>query len=121
MLFIEGLKLTLGPLYSFHLRMHCEGEENVPEQGGGVLVANHRSYADPLVIGYCIERYVNFAAGSHLYAIPGTEQIFKLIGFFKMNIYGGEEGDQSLDEASRLLRDAERDLPRGHRVVYARL
>ena len=107
MLFIESLRLTLGPLYSLHLRMHAEGEDNIPEDGGGVLVANHRSYADPLVIGYCIERFVNFAAGSHLYAVPGTEHLFKLVGFFKMNIYGGEAGDQSLDEAARLLSNGE--------------
>jgi 1-acyl-sn-glycerol-3-phosphate acyltransferase len=107
MLIYEGLRLLLGPLYSLHLRMSAEGEENIPESGGAIIVANHRSYADPLVLGYNIERFINFAAGSHLYQVPGTSELFKLIGFFKMNIYGGEGGDESLDEGSRLLRNGE--------------
>jgi 1-acyl-sn-glycerol-3-phosphate acyltransferase len=107
MIVYESLRALLGPLYSMHLRMHCEGEENIPESGGAIIVANHRSYADPLVLGYSIERFINFAAGSHLYKVPGTPEIFKLIGFFKMNIYGGEGGDESLDEGARLLRSGE--------------
>jgi 1-acyl-sn-glycerol-3-phosphate acyltransferase len=87
--------------------MRCEGADNVPESGGGLLVANHRSYADPLVLGYCIERFINFAAGSHLYMVPGSRSIFKMIGFFEMNIYGGERGDKSLGEGARLLSNGE--------------
>jgi 1-acyl-sn-glycerol-3-phosphate acyltransferase len=107
MITYEGLRLFLGPLYSMHLRMRCEGADNVPESGGGLLVANHRSYADPLVLGYCIERFINFAAGSHLYMVPGSRSIFKMIGFFEMNIYGGERGDKSLGEGARLLSNGE--------------
>jgi len=107
MITYEALRLTLGPLYSMHLRMHCEGAENVPAGGGALLVANHRSYADPLVLGLSIERFINFAAGSHLYMVPGSRSLFKLIGFFEMNIYGGKQGDESLDQGARLLRDGE--------------
>lgn len=107
MIFIETARVLFGPLYSMLLRMRCEGGENIPEDGGAVLVSNHRSYADPLVIGYCVDRFVNFAAGSHLYLVPGTAQVFGLAGFFKMNIYGGGAGDASLDEGARLLRNGE--------------
>lgn len=107
MIFYEGLRALLGPWYSMHLRIQCEGVENIPESGGAILVSNHRSYADPLVIAYCIDRFVNFAAGSHLYKFPGASEIFKLVGFFKMNIYGGESGDESLDAAAELLERGE--------------
>lgn len=107
MLFYEGLRLFLGPLYSLHLRMRVQGEDNVPEGGGAVIVSNHRSYADPLVIGYGIDRFINFAAGSHLYLVPGSEHLFGLVGFFKMNIYGGDAGDASLNEGARLLASGE--------------
>ncbi len=107
MLTYEALRLLLGPLYSLHLRMRVEGAENVPEEGGALIVSNHRSYADPIVIALGIERFVNFAAGSHLYLVPGSRHIFNLIGFFKMDIYGGEGGDASLSEGARLLRGGE--------------
>lgn len=107
MLFYESLRLFLGPLYSLHLRTHVEGEQNVPDEGGAVIVSNHRSYADPIVIALGIERFVNFAAGSHLYLVPGSEHLFHLVGFFKMNIYGGDAGDASLSEGARLLQGGE--------------
>lgn len=107
MLAYEAMRLFLGPLYSLHLRMHAEGTDNVPEEGGGVIVSNHRSYADPIVIALGVERFVNFAAGSHLYLVPGSEYIFRTIGFFKMNIYGGDAGDASLNEGARLLQGGE--------------
>lgn len=103
MLFNEWWKLFLGPLISLHWRLRTEGEGNVPESGPGIVVANHRCYIDPVLIAYAIDRYINFAAGSHLYKVPGASEVFKLFGFFKMYIYGGEEGDKSLDEASHLL------------------
>lgn len=107
MLFYEGLRVFLGPMYSMHLRMHVEGAQNVPEEGGALLVSNHRSYADPIVIGLSVDRFVNFAAGSHLYAVPGSRQIFKMVGFFEMNIYGGDAGGASLSEGARLLQGGE--------------
>lgn len=107
MLFYEGLRTFFGPLFSLHLRLKPEGEENVPQEGGAIVIANHRSYLDPLVIAYSIERFVNFGAGSHLYLVPGSKPIMKLLGFFQVSIYGGEEGDKSIDEAGRLLQNGE--------------
>ncbi|MBU1670547.1 MAG: 1-acyl-sn-glycerol-3-phosphate acyltransferase [Actinobacteria bacterium] len=107
MVLIEALRLTFGPLLGWHFRVRTEGADNVPEDGGGVIVSNHRSYSDPLIMGYAIERYINFAAGSHLYGVPGTAPLMNLAGFFSMDIYGGDAGDRSLDTASRLLANGE--------------
>ena len=103
MLFYESMRLLLGPLASLHFRISSEGTENVPEAGGALIVSNHRCYLDPMMLAYAVPRYINFGAGSHLYQIPGTGKIFKLAGFFPVNIYGGTEGDQSQDMASELL------------------
>ena len=107
MLFYESLRLLLGPFASLHFRISSEGVDNVPEAGGALLVCNHRCYLDPVILGYCIPRYINFGAGSHLYGVPGTGKIFKLAGFFPVNIYGGKEGDESQDVASELLSGGE--------------
>lgn len=107
MLFYETLRTFLGPLMPLHFRARSEGVSNVPEEGGAILVANHRCYLDPLALAYAIPRYINFAAGSHLYGVPGTRKIFELAGFFPMHIYGGEEGEKSMSEASRLLAHGE--------------
>lgn len=107
MLFYESMRLLLGPFASLHFRINSEGTENVPEAGGALLVSNHRCYLDPIVLAYTIPRYINFGAGSHLYQVPGTGKLFKLTGFFPINIYGGADGDQSQDMASELLSQGE--------------
>ncbi len=107
MLFYESLRFFLGPLFSFRLHLKVEGKENVPDEGGVLVVANHRCYLDPFVLGCSIERFINFGAGSHLYLVPGTRKIFELAGFFPIHIYGGEEGDRSQDRASEILSNGE--------------
>lgn len=107
MVVYEALRLVYGPIISLLLRLRVEGAENVPEAGGALVVGNHRSYLDPLVLAQSIPRYINFGAGSHLYQVPGTAPLMKLAGFFPVNIYGGRGGDTSMDEASRLLQSGE--------------
>lgn len=102
-LFYEAFRTLLGPFLALHFRIKTEGAGNVPDEGGAIVVANHRCYLDPFVLAYTITRYINFAAGSHLYLVPGTRKIFELAGFFSMHIYGGKEGDESLNMASQLL------------------
>lgn len=107
MLAYETFRAVLGPAVEMFFGVKAEGADNVPESDGALLVANHRCYLDPIVLAMGIERFVNFAAGSHLYKFPGASHIFRYTGFFRMDIYGGEGGDQSLDNASRLLRNGE--------------
>jgi 1-acyl-sn-glycerol-3-phosphate acyltransferase len=103
MLVYEGLRFFLGPFFSFHFRVRSEGVCNVPEEGAAIVVANHRCYLDPLVLGHEIPRFINFAAGSHLFGFPGAKYVLGLPGFFSLNIYGGTDSDRDLGYASRLL------------------
>lgn len=107
MILIEGFRVAIGPLMELFFRMKAEGRENVPEEGGVMIVANHRCYLDPFVLALSMERFINFGAGSHLYEVPGTRKLFELAGFFPVYIYGGKEGDRSQDEAVNLLEKGE--------------
>ena len=103
MLFYESLRFFLGPAFSLHFRLRAEGVDNVPGEGAAIVVANHRSYLDPLVIGYSVPRFINFAAGSHLFGFPGARYILGLPGFFSLNIYGGQDSDRDLENVSELM------------------
>jgi 1-acyl-sn-glycerol-3-phosphate acyltransferase len=107
MVFYESLRFFLGPLMPWHFHLKAEGLENVPEEGGALIISNHRCYLDPMVLGYAIERFINFGAGSHLYQVPGAWRLFKLAGFFPVYIYGGREGDESQNQAEHLLQNGE--------------
>ena len=51
-------------------RWEVRGLSNLPEQGGLVIVSNHTSYWDPIVVGCAITRRVNYLAKEELFRIP---------------------------------------------------
>lgn len=48
-------------------RFKVEGMENVPREGSIIIAANHRSYADPPVVGCALSRQVHFMAKEELF------------------------------------------------------
>ncbi len=106
-LFYESLRLFGGPLVSFHTRLQSEGAENIPAAGGALLVSNHRSLEDPMLIALTADRYVNFAAASFAFYFPVLKDLIKLAGLFPLNIAGGRESRRALSQAFQLLESGE--------------
>jgi len=107
MLFYEASRLFVGPLINWHYHLKVEGGENVPEGGSALVVSNHRSLLDPLIVGLSIDRFVNFAAAAYSFKMPIVKQLYSLGGAFPLSIYGGEESDRNIDRARMLLRNGE--------------
>ncbi|WP_417388512.1 lysophospholipid acyltransferase family protein [Gimesia sp.] len=57
-------------LFAIWLRYQSRGKENLPAEGGGLLVSNHQSFLDPLLIGLPLNRPVSFMARDSLFRIP---------------------------------------------------
>ncbi len=106
-LFYESLRFFGGPFLSLHSRMQSEGAENIPTEGGALLVSNHRSLEDPMLIALAADRYVNFAAASFAFYFPVLKDLIKLAGIFPLNISGGRESRRALAQAYQLLEDGE--------------
>ncbi|MBN1591999.1 MAG: 1-acyl-sn-glycerol-3-phosphate acyltransferase [Candidatus Coatesbacteria bacterium] len=49
------------------LRAELIGRENVPEKGRAIFASNHRSYADPPLLGFMIPRPLFFVAKAELF------------------------------------------------------
>jgi len=107
MLFYETARLLLGPLIDLHYHIRSEGAENVPDSGAAIIVSNHRSLLDPIVVGYSIDRFVNFAAASYSFKMPLVKQFYSWAGAFPLSIYGGDESDRHISKAKELLRKGE--------------
>ncbi len=56
--------------FAFWLRYQSRGKEHLPAQGGGLLVSNHQSFLDPLLIGLPLNRPVSFMARDSLFRVP---------------------------------------------------
>lgn len=80
-------------MYSFFVRLlrgiiilfsglEVHGLENIPDQGGAVIVANHVSLLDPVVLGCSIKRPIHFMAKAELFKNPFLNWLFsKLYAF----------------------------------------
>jgi 1-acyl-sn-glycerol-3-phosphate acyltransferase len=67
-------------LISVLYRIGKRGLEQVPDKGGVLLVANHISFVDALVIGGAIRRPVRFVMDAHIFDIPVLKFIFRIAG-----------------------------------------
>ncbi len=52
------------------LRYQSRGKEHLPAEGGGLMVSNHQSFLDPLLIGLPLKRPVSFMARDSLFRVP---------------------------------------------------
>ena len=58
-------------------RVRQEGLDNIPEEGPCVLVCNHVSYVDAVVIAACVRRPVRFVMDHQIFRIPLLSFIFR--------------------------------------------
>src|SRR5262249_59508056 len=58
---LTALVMSVG----FSLR--TEGHQHVPRRGGALLLANHQSFLDPLLVGLAVRRHAVFLARQSLF------------------------------------------------------
>jgi len=58
-------------------RIRISGSQNIPHDGPAVLVCNHVSFADALIIGGCVGRPVRFVMHYKIFQIPILKFIFE--------------------------------------------
>jgi 1-acyl-sn-glycerol-3-phosphate acyltransferase len=85
-------------------RLRAQGKENLPEEGGYVLAANHLSNFDPWPLGLPIwpKRFLRFMAKSELYWWPLGRLIDAGGGF---PVRRGERDLEAMNTAIRLARE----------------
>ena len=63
---------------SLFYRVRVSGvEDNVPDEGPALLVCNHVSYMDPLVISAAVPRPIRFVMYYKIFRIPGMNWVFR--------------------------------------------
>ena len=64
-------------LVNIMYRIKARGLENIPETGPVLIVCNHVSFMDPLVIGGSVRRPIRFVMDHHIFRIPVMNFIFR--------------------------------------------
>jgi 1-acyl-sn-glycerol-3-phosphate acyltransferase len=78
-------------------RVKAQGLEHIPEEGPAVLVANHVSYVDALLIGGAVRRAVRFVMYKGIYQLPLANWLFKAA---KTIPICGKQQDEAMYEAA---------------------
>ena len=64
------IQFALRLIFGVWLRYRARGIERVAREGGGLVLVNHQSFLDPLLVGVPLQRPVSFLARDTLFPIP---------------------------------------------------
>lgn len=90
------------------VNIEIDGLDHLPQDGGGLLASNHRSYLDPLIVGFAgskAGRATRFLAKKEVTDAPVVGQITKALGAIRVD--RGGDTESSMIEAARALRAGE--------------
>ncbi|HEY3148411.1 MAG TPA: AMP-binding protein, partial [Dongiaceae bacterium] len=90
-------------------RIRIIGPENVPLNGPALLVANHLSFIDGLLVGSCVQRFVRFMVYAPFFKMPLLGKLFTLMRAIPTG-GGGARG------AIGAIKRAREELAAGHVV-----
>jgi len=76
---------VVNPMFRGYFRGTIEGASSVPLSGPFVVVSNHASNFDPLILANCVGRPVAFMAKQELFKIPVLKQAIELYGAYPVN------------------------------------
>ena len=83
-------------IHTFY-KVDKSGLENIPDEGACVLVCNHVSFVDALVIGGAIQRPVRFVMDHRIFKIPVLNFVFRTAG--TIPIASAKENPEMLEKA----------------------
>jgi 1-acyl-sn-glycerol-3-phosphate acyltransferase len=82
-----------------------EGVEHIPTSGPLIIVANHVTYADPVLISIPVRRPIHYMAWDALFAVPGLSWLIRRLRAFPVEIESADP--RATREAVRLLQAGE--------------
>lgn len=65
-----GIQVVLRGVFTLWLGYRARGMEKLPATGGGLLLINHQSFLDPLLVGLPLSRPVSYLARDSLFRVP---------------------------------------------------
>jgi 1-acyl-sn-glycerol-3-phosphate acyltransferase len=83
-----ALQVTMRIVFTVWLRYRAKGIERVPAESGALILANHQSFLDPLLIGLPLKRPVSYLARENLFRVPVVGWILRNTYVMPLNIDG---------------------------------
>ncbi len=100
----RALQMLAQPELFPWVRFDLDGVEHLPRTGPAIVVANHRSYFDPLAVGFTVGRVnrpVRFLGKKEVFDAPVVGQLVAAFGGIRVD--RGSGSDEPLSEAADAL------------------
>jgi 1-acyl-sn-glycerol-3-phosphate acyltransferase len=103
------LRLLVFVLVALIYRLRLRGRHHVPASGAALVVCNHVSFMDALVIGGACPRPLRFLMDRPIYESPWLNWLFRLVGAIPVDSERSDPGGlrRTLDQVSQALRHGE--------------
>ncbi|MGL5002170.1 MAG: 1-acyl-sn-glycerol-3-phosphate acyltransferase, partial [Casimicrobium sp.] len=98
------LRFVCWVIMSLSYRLSSKGLENIPDKGSVIIVANHVSYVDALVISAAVRRPLQFVMDHNIFKTPGLGWVFRQMK--AIPIASAKEDPAKMEEAFARVRKA---------------
>ena len=88
-------------------RLSVKGAENIPEKGGVLLIANHSSYADSLLLLACTSRQIRFLIHEKFYRNPLIHPFAKMLGSIEVPARGKHRIGKMVNKIRQALQNGD--------------
>jgi 1-acyl-sn-glycerol-3-phosphate acyltransferase len=101
--------------------LKVRGKSNLPRTGGVLVISNHQSFLDPVVLAVMFDRPFAFLADAYLFKFKPFAWLIRKLNAFPIRTGQGDVG--AMKETIRLLQSGQvlNVYPEGHRTPDGRL
>ncbi len=93
-LWYDAAYWTMWSFFTFGFSYRGIGRGNVPKKGPALILANHQSMFDPMLVGLSLPRYPTFLARKNLFDVPLIGPAIKSLGSVPIDRSMGKDGIQ---------------------------
>lgn len=84
------VRAVIQPFFHLYFRLSRIGREHIPQEGGVIFAANHRSFLDPFVIGTMARRPLYYVAKKELFSNRLQAWFLSALGAFPIDRGAGD-------------------------------
>lgn len=99
--FYGGVQTLCLLFVRFFYRVRVQGAANIPDRGGVLIVCNHVSYLDPVLVGTFSRRPVRFLSWDGFERMPVMRQVMRLMGTIPVDPARAKDAVAKAGEALR--------------------